>query len=208
MSTARERLSLLRKMHVGVPGTQISERPTETTIMVDCVIEITDALLGSQQAINDMANRVVTVSNNMTGAIDKAREQMEQASRESTKAAEESINAAQESAKAAKESANLARKLNMLTVWIAIAAIVSRSIRDSSGGGRHGVRPIRSRSRSWCKSLRPRRRFPQKSSKTIALGRRIPEHPRRLHECIENGAPLARCFRPGIVKPRSLPFLS
>ena len=125
MNTARERLSLLRKMHVGVPGTQISERPTETTIMVDCIIEITDALLGSEQAINDMANRVVTVSNNMTGAIDKAREQMEQASRESTKAAEESINAAQESAKAAKESANLARKLNMLTVWIAIAAIVS-----------------------------------------------------------------------------------
>jgi hypothetical protein len=123
MSTARERLSLLRKMHPAVSGT--SERPTETTIMVDCVIEITDALLGSQHAIEDMANRVVTVSNNMIGAIHKAREQMELASKESTKAAEESIKAAKESANAAKESANLARKLNRLTVCIAIAAIVS-----------------------------------------------------------------------------------
>lgn len=125
MSTARERLSLLRKVHLGTDGRTISERPTETTIYLECAVEITDAVLASEHAINDMANRMVTVSNNMIGAIDKAREQMEVAARESTKAAEESIRAAQESANAAKESAKLSGQLNTLTRWIMAATVAA-----------------------------------------------------------------------------------
>jgi hypothetical protein len=111
MSTPRERLALLRNTPLGAHGASLSDRPTETTVYLECAIEIADVLVGLQSAINDMANRGVTVSNNLIAKIEEA-----------TKQAEES---AKESGKLAAESANLARKLNRLTLWIVFAALIS-----------------------------------------------------------------------------------
>jgi hypothetical protein len=78
---------------------------------IACATEIIEAMAALTEAVNDMANRSVTVRNNLIDGVDKATAQSKAASIES--------------GKVAVESANLSRKLNRLTFWIVAAAIGS-----------------------------------------------------------------------------------
>lgn len=111
METPRDRLAPYREVLRNIPGDVDTYLPTKMAADVDCAIEIAEALIGLKVAVNDMANRSVTVMSNLTKEIEEATAQAEVSSRES--------------GKAAAESANLARKLNRLTFWIVFAALIS-----------------------------------------------------------------------------------
>jgi hypothetical protein len=112
MSTPGERLAKYRDVQrVATGNEEMAYRATSQAVEVDCAIEIAEALAGLKAAVNDMASRFVTVMGNLTKEIERATAQAEVSSRES--------------GKAAAESANLARKLNRLTFWIVVAALIS-----------------------------------------------------------------------------------
>ena len=111
MSTPHERLNALKERAQRIIGYDENFKSVEAEITIDCAIELSESVLALTAAANDMANRTVTVINNLKDKIDAA-----------TKQAEES---ARESGKMAAESANLTRKLNRLTIWIIIAAFLS-----------------------------------------------------------------------------------
>jgi hypothetical protein len=112
MSTPGERLSVHKLVSRTSGGDgETTYRSTPQAAQVDCAIEITEALIGLKTAVNDMANRSVTVMSRLIEGIDKATKQAEASSTDS--------------ANLAAESAKLSRKLNMLTIWIVIAAIIS-----------------------------------------------------------------------------------
>jgi hypothetical protein len=111
MSTPRERLRIEQGL---LDNALLNDGPIKKAAAhanIECAIEMTDSLVGLSVAVNDMADRSVTVMNNLITKID-----------ETTKQAAES---AKESGKVATESANLSRKVNSLTKWIMTAAILS-----------------------------------------------------------------------------------
>lgn len=77
---------------------------TQAKASIQSAIAITDSLSGLTVAVNDLANRTIGRLNELTRAIDAATVQAKQSSDESGK---------------------LSKKLNTLTVWIAIAALAS-----------------------------------------------------------------------------------
>jgi len=82
-----------------------SARPRlEAKASIHSAIAVTESLLGLTVAVNDLANRTIGRLNELTRAIDAATAQARQSS---------------------DESSNLSKKLNTLTVWIALAAIAS-----------------------------------------------------------------------------------
>jgi hypothetical protein len=111
MNSPREQLETARTKLRGAPGNEVAQRAAQSEVSIDCAIEITEALIGLKVAVEDMANRTVTVANNLIAAIDKATVQLVIASGESTNVA--------------KESATLSGKLNRLTKWIIAAAVLS-----------------------------------------------------------------------------------
>ena len=46
MSTPRERLALLRNTPLAAHGASLSDRPTETTVYLECAIETADVVTG------------------------------------------------------------------------------------------------------------------------------------------------------------------
>lgn len=102
-----ETLARIRK----TPGNEAPQRQAQMEASVECAIELYGAMSGLKVAVEDMANRTVLVANRLTAAIEKATDQAEVSSHESTNVA--------------LQSANLSRKLNRLTVWIIIAALLS-----------------------------------------------------------------------------------
>ena len=112
MSTPGERLSVHKQVLRNPTGNEdVTYRSTPLAAEVDCAIEITEALIGLKVAVDSMANQVATVMVNLTAEINKATAQAVISSNESTKVAH--------------ESATLSRKLNRLTFWIVLAALVS-----------------------------------------------------------------------------------
>jgi hypothetical protein len=111
MDSPRERLESSKQKIRAAPGNETAQRPVQSEVNVDCAIEITEALISLEVAVADMADRTALVAGNFIRAIEKATEQAEISSRESTAVA--------------KESATLSRRLNKLTLWIILAALLS-----------------------------------------------------------------------------------
>jgi hypothetical protein len=83
---------------------ELQHAPASQRGQIQSAIEISEALTGLTVAVNDMANRMVTVTNNLQKAVETA---------------------SAESTQAAKESAAVSRQLNRLTRWIIAAAVLS-----------------------------------------------------------------------------------
>jgi hypothetical protein len=108
-ASARERLTRLEAKLRDSPQTAYLSLAQE--IQIHSAIEVTSALIGLSAGVDDLANRVVTVANNLTSAITAATKQAEDSSKES--------------ANLAAKSADLSRKLNSLTIWIIVTAFLS-----------------------------------------------------------------------------------
>ena len=80
-------------------------------VNIDCAVEIAEALVGLTVAVQSLERNSVTVMNNLIAEIKTATAQAK--------------TSAEESGKMAAESAKVSRKLNALTIWTVIAAIVS-----------------------------------------------------------------------------------
>jgi len=111
MSTPRERLEETRKQARGAGGHDAAQMAAQTQASIDCAIEMAKSVIGLTVAVNDMANRSVTVMNNVIEAMNKSTQQL--------------VVSANESTLVARESARLSAKLNRLTIWIIAAAVLS-----------------------------------------------------------------------------------
>jgi hypothetical protein len=98
----------LRSLTGGTESYLLQEKAIADTISA---VEIIEAMGRLAISVDSMANRSVTVMNNLIDRVDKATAQAEVAS--------------MESGKVAHESAKLSRQLNRLTIVIVIAAIAS-----------------------------------------------------------------------------------
>jgi hypothetical protein len=111
MNSPRENLEAAKQKIRKAPQNETALRPVQAEASIDCAIEVAEALISLRVAVEDMANRSVLVIGNLMVVIEKATAQ--------------AILSSDESTKVAKESANLSAKLNRLTKWIIIAAILS-----------------------------------------------------------------------------------
>jgi hypothetical protein len=111
MTTPRARLEASKTRLRGMVGVEAAQLPVIAEVNVDCAVEIAETLVGLTGAVNNMATQLQTVMNNLIKAVDRA--------------AAQSLIASEESTKAAAESSNVAKKLNKLTIWIIVAAILS-----------------------------------------------------------------------------------
>jgi hypothetical protein len=94
-----------------MPGNEGAARAVIAGVNLDCAIEIAEALVGLTVAVRSLEQNSMLVMNKLLKEIETSTAQTKTSS--------------QESGKVALESANLSRKLNRLTIWIVIAAIVS-----------------------------------------------------------------------------------
>jgi len=111
MDTPRYRLEKLKERIRSTPGNDSAQRAVQMEVDIDCASEVAETLMGLDVAVEDMANRGVSVLGSLTAAIDKATAQAVISSAESTKVAV--------------ESTKLAGQLNHLTGWVILAAILS-----------------------------------------------------------------------------------
>jgi hypothetical protein len=111
MSALRERLEETKRQARNAVENNVAKMSAQTEASIDCAIEIAESLMSLTVAVNDMANRSLTVTNNVIEAINKSTQQLVVSSNESTSVA--------------RESAKLSATLNRLTIWIIAAAILS-----------------------------------------------------------------------------------
>jgi hypothetical protein len=110
-NTPRSRLETVFQQIRDAHGSEIPLLKAKAQADIECTIEIIAALTQLSIGIVEMNRTATTMINDLIKSVDKARDQAEASS--------------VESGKVASESANLSRKLNRLTFWIVIAAIVS-----------------------------------------------------------------------------------